>query len=93
LATFPLRRAAAARADDPAVAVISFVASWNGYLPPLVVLDSESRRPWTLGLMGYQGQYSTSWRLVLAFIILTILSAILMFPSAQRDIVAGAVKG
>ncbi|HXT09264.1 MAG TPA: carbohydrate ABC transporter permease [Roseiarcus sp.] len=79
------------------VAVIGFVNSWNGYLLPLVVLDSESRYPWTLGLMAYQGQYSTSWQLVLAFITLTILPAILMFLIAQRYIVegltAGAVKG
>ena len=34
------------------VAVISFVGSWNGYLLPLVVLNSESRYPWTLGLMA-----------------------------------------
>ena len=75
------------------VAVISFVASWNGYLLPLVVLDSESRYPWTLGLMAYQGQYSTSWQLVLAFITLTILPAILMFLFAQRYIVAGLTAG
>jgi len=75
------------------VAVISFVASWNGYLLPLVVLDSESRYPWTLGLMAYQGQYSTSWQLVLAFITLTILPAILMFLLAQRYIVAGLTAG
>ena len=36
------------------VAVISFVGSWNGYLLPLVVLDSEWRYPWTLGLMAYR---------------------------------------
>ena len=75
------------------VAVISFVASWNGYLLPLVVLDSESRYPWTLGLMAYQGQYNTSWQLVLAFITLTILPAILMFLMAQRYIVAGLTAG
>jgi raffinose/stachyose/melibiose transport system permease protein len=75
------------------VAVISFVASWNGYLLPLVVLNSESRYPWTLGLMAYQGQYSTSWQLVLAFITLTILPAILMFLMAQRYIVAGLTAG
>jgi raffinose/stachyose/melibiose transport system permease protein len=75
------------------VAVISFVGSWNGYLLPLVVLDSESRYPWTLGLMAYQGQYSTSWQLVLAFITLTILPAILMFLMAQRYIVAGLTAG
>jgi raffinose/stachyose/melibiose transport system permease protein len=75
------------------VAVISFVGSWNGYLLPLVVLNSESRYPWTLGLMAYQGQYNTSWQLVLAFITLTILPAILMFLMAQRYIVAGLTAG
>ena len=75
------------------VAVIGFVGSWNGYLLPLVVLDSESRYPWTLGLMAYQGQYSTSWQLVLAFITLTLLPAILMFLLAQRYIVAGLTAG
>lgn len=75
------------------VGVISFVGSWNNYLLPLVVLNSESRYPWTLGLMAYQGQYSTSWQLVLAFITLTILPAILMFLIAQRYIVAGLTAG
>jgi raffinose/stachyose/melibiose transport system permease protein len=75
------------------VAVIAFVGSWNGYLLPLVVLNSESRYPWTLGLMAYQGQYMTSWQLVLAFITLTILPAIIMFLMAQRYIVAGLTAG
>ena len=75
------------------VAVISFVGSWNGYLLPLIVLNSESRYPWTLGLMAYQGQYMTSWQLVLAFITLTILPAIIMFLMAQRYIVAGLTAG
>jgi raffinose/stachyose/melibiose transport system permease protein len=75
------------------VAVIAFVGSWNGYLLPLIVLNSESRYPWTLGLMAYQGQYMTSWQLVLAFITLTILPAILMFLIAQRYIVAGLTAG
>jgi raffinose/stachyose/melibiose transport system permease protein len=75
------------------VAIISFVNSWNGYLLPLIVLNSESRYPWTLGLMAYQGQYMTSWQLVLAFITLTILPAILMFLMAQRWIVVGLTAG
>ncbi len=75
------------------VAVIAFVGSWNGYLLPLVVLNSESRYPWTLGLMAYQGEYITSWQLVLAFITLMILPAVLMFLMAQRWIVAGLTAG
>jgi raffinose/stachyose/melibiose transport system permease protein len=75
------------------VAVIAFVGSWNNYLLPLVVLNSESRYPWTLGLMAYQGEYSTAWQLVLAFITLTILPAIVMFVMAQKYIVAGLTAG
>jgi raffinose/stachyose/melibiose transport system permease protein len=75
------------------VSIIAFVDSWNGYLLPLIVFNSESRYPWTLGLMAYQGQYSTSWQLVLAFITLTILPAIVMFLLAQRYIVAGLTAG
>ena len=75
------------------VAVITFVDSWNGFLLPLIVLNSESKYPWTLGLMAYQGQYSTQWQLVLAFITLTILPAIIMFLVAQRYIVAGLTAG
>ncbi len=75
------------------VAVIAFVGSWNGYLLPLIVLNSELRYTWTLGLMAYQGEYITSWQLVLAFITLMILPAILMFLMAQRWIVAGLTAG
>jgi len=79
------------------VGIIAFVTSWNNFLLPLVVLNSESRYPWPLGMMVYQGEYSTNWPLVLAFVTLTILPAILMFVFAQRYIVsgltAGAVKG
>ena len=75
------------------VAVITFVDAWNGFLLPLIIFNSESRYPWTLGLMAYQGQYSTQWQLVLAFITLTILPAILMFLFAQRYIVSGLTAG
>jgi raffinose/stachyose/melibiose transport system permease protein len=79
------------------VGIIAFVGSWNNYLVPLIMLDTNSLYPWPLGLMDYEGQYSTSWQLVLAFITLTILPAIIMFVLAQKYIVegltAGAVKG
>ncbi len=79
------------------VAVISFVMSWNNFLLPLVVINTNAKYPWTLGLMDYQGEFIVEWQLILAFITLTILPAILMFVLAQRHIVsgltAGAVKG
>jgi len=79
------------------VGVISFVMSWNNFLLPLVVINTNSKYPWTLGLMDYQGEFIVAWQLILAFITLTILPAMLMFMLAQKHIVsgltAGAVKG
>ncbi len=75
------------------VGVISFVTSWNNFLLPLVVLNSESKYPWPLGMMVYQGEYSTNWPLVLAFVTLTIMPAIVMFVLAQKYIVAGLTAG
>jgi raffinose/stachyose/melibiose transport system permease protein len=75
------------------VGIIAFVNSWNNFLLPLVVLNSESRYPWPLGIMAYQGEYMTEWQLVLAFITLTILPAIIVFVIAQRQIVAGLTAG
>jgi raffinose/stachyose/melibiose transport system permease protein len=75
------------------VAIIAFVNSWNNYIVPLIMLNSESLYPWPLGLMAYEGEYMTSWHLVLAFITLTILPAIIMFILAQKHIVAGLTAG
>jgi raffinose/stachyose/melibiose transport system permease protein len=75
------------------VGTITFVHSWNSYLIPLVMLNSDSMYPWPLGIMVYQGEYSTEWHLILAFITLTILPTLLLFLFAQKHIVAGLTAG
>lgn len=75
------------------VAVITFAHSWNGYLLPLVVLNRDALYPWPLGIMAFQGEFTTDWHLILAFITLTIAPMVLMFFAAQRHIVAGLTAG
>ena len=75
------------------VGIISFVGSWNSYILPLIMLNSESKYPWPLGIMVYKGEFSTAWQLVLAFITLTILPTIIAFFIAQRQIIAGLTAG
>ena len=75
------------------VGTIAFVHSWNAYLVPLVMLNSDDLYPWPLGIMVYQGEYSAEWNLILAFITLTILPTIVLFLLAQKHIVAGLTAG
>jgi raffinose/stachyose/melibiose transport system permease protein len=75
------------------VGIITFVHSWNSYILPLMLLNSESKYPWPLGIMVYRGEFSTEWQLILAFITLTILPTIIAFFTAQRHIIAGLTAG
>ena len=75
------------------VGTITFVNSWNAYLLPLIMLNTDALYPWPLGIMVYQGEYSSEWHLILAFITLTILPTIILFVLAQKHIVAGLTAG
>lgn len=75
------------------VSIISFVGSWNSYILPLIMLNSDSIYPWPLGMMVYSGEFGTEWELVLAFITLTILPTIIVFFLAQKHIIAGLTAG
>lgn len=86
--TLPLSRPIVAT-----VGIIAFVHSWNSYILPLILLNSENMYPWPLGMMVYRGEFLTEWQLVLAFITLTILPTIIVFFAAQRHIIAGLTAG
>ncbi len=75
------------------VAILSFVGSWNSYILPLIMLNTETRYPWPLGIMVYRGEFNTDWQLILAFITLTILPTIIAFFLAQKHIIAGLTAG
>ena len=75
------------------VGVLSLVGSWNSFLLPLVMINSDTIYPWPLGIMQYQGQYSTDWGRVLAFVTLTMTPAIFFYLLAQKHVIAGLTSG
>jgi raffinose/stachyose/melibiose transport system permease protein len=75
------------------VGVLALIGSWNEYLLPLVMINSDSLYPWPLGIMQYQGQYGTDWGKVLAFVSLTLMPALIFYLMAQKHIIAGLTAG
>ena len=78
------------------VAVLAFVTSWNNYILPLYVLNSQANYTLPLGVQQFSSQYSQDTARVLAFTSLSMLPALLFFAVFQRRIVGGltgAVKG
>jgi raffinose/stachyose/melibiose transport system permease protein len=77
------------------VGVLAFVASWNAYLLPLLLLQGEMRTL-PLGVADYSTQYSADTAGVLAFTTIAMIPALMLFLAMQRRIVSGlqgAVKG
>jgi raffinose/stachyose/melibiose transport system permease protein len=78
------------------VAVLAFVASWNAFLLPLLVLQNESLHTLPLGVQNFSAEHSQDTAGILAFTSLAMMPALLFFSFAERQIVGGlqgAVKG
>jgi raffinose/stachyose/melibiose transport system permease protein len=75
------------------VAVLTMVYSWNQFLLPLTVLNSERLFTLPLGVMQFQGQYGTDIALVMAFLVVAMLPAVLFYLIAERYLVAGLTAG
>lgn len=76
-----------------AVAVLTMVASWNNFFLPLVVLNNQDLWTLPLGVTQFQGQFSTDWARVLAFVSLALIPAITFYLAAERQIVTGLTAG
>jgi raffinose/stachyose/melibiose transport system permease protein len=76
-----------------AVAVLALVTSWNNFFLPLLVLNREELWTLPLGVMQFQGQYSTDWARVLAFVTLALAPAVAFYLAAERQIIAGLTGG
>lgn len=71
------------------VAVLSFMASWNSFLWPLVVIRSPELMTLPLGLSSLQGQFTTQWDVVMAGSVVSIVPIAIVYLLAQRHIIAG----
>jgi raffinose/stachyose/melibiose transport system permease protein len=78
------------------VGILAFVASWNAFLLPLLVLGDASLHTLPLGVQNFSSQYTSDTAGILAFTSLAMLPALLFFTFAEKQIVGGlqgAVKG
>ncbi|WP_062079379.1 carbohydrate ABC transporter permease [Demequina globuliformis] len=79
------------------VGVLAFIASWNAYLLPLLLLTGDPRgMTLPLGITTFQGQYASATTLIMAYTSLAMIPALIFFLVMERRIVdglTGAVKG
>jgi len=79
------------------LAAFTFVAQWNDFIWPLIVLKNRDLYTLQLGLASLQGVFGVNWRYISAASIIALFPTIVFFLFTQRfftkGITSGAVKG
>jgi multiple sugar transport system permease protein len=71
--------------------IFAFMASWNSFLWPLVIVNSRELMTLPLGLANLHGEYTTQWNLVMAGTTISVIPILLIYLLAQKHIVRGFV--
>jgi multiple sugar transport system permease protein len=75
------------------VAILSFIASWNNFLWPLIAVTSDNMMTLTVGLSTVQGAYGLQYAQIMASTVLAALPMLVVFGFFQRQIVQGISGG
>jgi multiple sugar transport system permease protein len=71
------------------LAIFNFQASWNDFLWPLVITNSENMRTIPVGLSSFQGQFNTEWHLLMAGSVVALLPVLILYILGQNWFVQG----
>lgn len=76
-----------------AALIVNFMWAWNDLQLPIYLLNSSTK--WTLPLSIYSfiGQFSSSWNLVCADLILVSLPVVIIYILCQKLVVSGMTSG
>ena len=79
------------------LAALTFLDSWNSFLWPLIVIDSQNNMTLPLGLQTFQGSHNTQLQLLMAGNVFSLLPMLVVFLAAQRyfvrSVAATGLKG
>ncbi len=69
--------------------IFAFMASWNSFLWPLVIVNSPDLMTLPVGLSNLQGRYTTAWNLVMAGATVAVVPILFVYLVAQKYVVRG----
>ena len=75
------------------VAILAFIASWNNFLWPLIVITGSNMMTIPVGLASVQSSYGIQYAQIMASTILAALPMLVVFAFFQRQIVEGVSGG
>ncbi|MGE3724247.1 MAG: carbohydrate ABC transporter permease [Candidatus Sericytochromatia bacterium] len=75
--------------------IFTFIATWNSFLWPLIVTNSEHMRTLPVGLAAFKGSFreTTDWGQLMAAGVISVLPALAVFLLGQKYFIRGLMAG
>ncbi len=73
--------------------IIVFIATWNNFITPQIVLQSPERHPLSVAIFGLKGLYGGEYNLMAAGTIVSIAPVMLLFVLLQKEFISGLTSG
>jgi multiple sugar transport system permease protein len=72
-----------------AIAIMSFLGTWNEFMGPLIYLRDQTKFPLSLGLFGMRIDQGADWSMLMAANMLMTLPSVIVFFAFQRYFIEG----
>lgn len=69
--------------------IFTSISVWNDFLPPLIYLNSDSKKTIQLGLRGMISEFTSQYGIIMAVSVLSLIPIVIIFLFAQKYFVEG----
>ncbi len=78
-----------------ALGIFVFISSWNSFLWPLIITQSDTLRTLPVGIAALKSSYRdiTDWSMLMAASTISIVPIVLVFLMGQRQFIQGILQG
>jgi raffinose/stachyose/melibiose transport system permease protein len=76
-----------------AVGIYNSVILWNEFIFPLVLINSQAKRPLTLALWNFQGEFSADIPVMMAALLLSVIPLLIFYAITKERLIEGLVAG
>ncbi len=75
------------------VSIVNFVGIWSELLFAFLIMNRESMKTITVGVLSFRGQYEVQWSFMFATMAIAVLPTLIFFLIFQRQITKGMLLG
>ena len=73
--------------------IITFIALWNDFITPQIILQAPERQPLSVAIFSLKGLYADDYSLLMAGTLVSIAPVMCLFLLLQREFISGLTSG